>query len=84
MVPQIGLQCLIVAFPGHTLFLVEKKIIAHKTSIIWDGYACANSADPGQNCVISSIPTFLKIRNPLSFVISTINLFVVLFLTITN
>ena len=26
----------------------------------------------------------LKIRNPLSFVISTINLFVVLFLTITN
>ena len=33
---------------------------------------------------ISSIPTFLKIRNPLSFVISTINIFVVLFLTITN
>ena len=27
---------------------------------------------------------FLKIRNPLSFVISIINLFVVLFLTITN
>ena len=34
--------------------------------------------------VISFIPTFLKIRNPLSFVISTRNLFIVLFLTITN
>ena len=29
--------------------------------------------------VISSIPTYLKMRNPLSFVISIINLFVVLF-----
>ena len=29
--------------------------------------------------VISSIPTYLKIRNPLSFVINIINLFVVLF-----
>ena len=34
--------------------------------------------------VISSIPTYWKIMNPLSFVISIINLFVVLFLTITN
>ena len=34
--------------------------------------------------VISSIPSFLKIRNNLSFVISTINIFVVLFLTIIN
>ena len=34
--------------------------------------------------VISSIPTYFEIRNPLSFVISIINLFVVLFLTITN
>ena len=34
--------------------------------------------------VISSIPTYLKMRNPLSFVISIINLFLVLFLTITN
>ena len=35
--------------------------------------------------VITSIPTNLfKISNPLSFVISIINLFVVLFLTITN
>ena len=34
--------------------------------------------------VISSIPTFFEIRNPLSFVISIIILFVVLFLTITN
>ena len=34
--------------------------------------------------VISSILLILKIRNPLSFVISKINLFVVLFLTITN
>ena len=34
--------------------------------------------------VISSDPTFLKIRKPLSFVISTINLFVVLILNITN
>ena len=34
--------------------------------------------------VISSIPTYLKIRNPFSFVISIINLFVVLFSTITN
>ena len=36
------------------------------------------------NSVISSILHILKIRNPLSFVISIINLFVVLFLTITN
>ena len=34
--------------------------------------------------VIPSILTILKIRNPLSFVISIINLFVVLFLTIKN
>ena len=34
--------------------------------------------------VISSIPTYLKIRNPQSFVISIINLFVVLFLTISS
>ena len=34
--------------------------------------------------VISSILLILKTRNPLSFVISIINLFVVLFLTITN
>ena len=34
--------------------------------------------------VISSITTYLKIRSPLLFVISIINLFVVLFLTITN
>ena len=34
--------------------------------------------------VIFSIPILLKIRNPLKFVKGTINLFVVLFLTITN
>ena len=34
--------------------------------------------------VISLFLLILKIRNPLSFVISIINLFVVLFLTITN
>ena len=34
--------------------------------------------------VISSIPTYLKIRNPVSFVISIVNLFVGLSLTITN
>ena len=34
--------------------------------------------------VISSIPTYFEIRNHLSFVISIINLFVVLFLIITN
>ena len=34
--------------------------------------------------VISSIPTYFENEESLSFVISTINLFVVLFLTITN
>ena len=34
--------------------------------------------------VISSIPTYFENKDPLSFVISIINLFVVLFLTITN
>ena len=37
-----------------------------------------------EQSVISSIHTYLKKRNPLSFVISIINLFIVLFLTITN
>ena len=34
--------------------------------------------------VISSIPTYIESKESLSFVISIINLFVVLFLTITN
>ena len=36
------------------------------------------------NSVISSIPTYFENKESLSFVISIINLFVVLFLTITN